>query len=70
MHIKDNIIKMLKAEHDEEVLKEIYLILQESEKEIKLNESQLKRIDIAEQQIKYGKVISHDDVIKKHFSGE
>jgi hypothetical protein len=70
MQLKEKIIDLLKSNNNEELLEEIYLILQESEKDIKLSDNQLKRIDLAEEQIKYGKTKSHDDVMKKFFGNE
>jgi len=70
MQLKEKIINLLNATKNDELLAEIYSILQESEKDIHLNESQLKRIDLAENQIKYGKVKSHEEVMKKYSPGE
>ena len=70
MQLKEKIINLLNATKNDELLAEIYSILQESEKDIQLTESQLKRIDLAENQIKYGKVKSHEEVMKKYSPGE
>lgn len=70
MQLKEKIIHLLNSSKNEELLEEIYQILQESESDIQLSKNQLKRIDLAEEQIKYGKVKSHDEVMKKYFKNE
>lgn len=70
MELKEKIIDLLRSNQNEELLEEIYLILQESNNEIILSKNQLKRIDVAEDQIRYGKVKSHDEVMKKYFKNE
>ena len=65
MSIKEKLYTLIKDNNNETLLKEIYQILIESETDIILTDEQLKRIDLAEEEVKYGKVVSNDDLMKK-----
>lgn len=70
MKIKDKIFSLIRKNENEDLLKEIYDILKESEHIVNLTETQLKRLDVAEDQIRKGEVTSNDDIMNKYLSIE
>ena len=70
MRIKDKILTLIRNNKNEDLLKEIYDILRESEYVVNLSGTQLNRLDIAEDQIRRGEVKSNDDVMNKYLSNE
>ncbi len=70
MRIKDKIFSLIRNNKNEDLLKEIYDILRESEHVVNLTDTQLVRLDIAEDQIRKGEIKSNDDVMKKYLSNE
>lgn len=70
MRIKDKIFSLIRNNKNEDLLREIYDILRESEHVVNLTDIQLKRLDIAEDQIKKGEVKSNDDIMNKYLTNE
>ena len=70
MRIKDKIFSLIRNNKNEDLLKEIYDILRESEHVVNLTDIQLKRLDLAEDQIKKGEVKSNDDIMNKYLSND
>ena len=66
MTIKEKILTLVKENQNEVLLNEIYEILKESEEDIFLSESQLKRLEIADEQIEKGEVRSNEQVLGKY----
>ena len=70
MRIKDKIFSLIRNNKNEDLLKEIYDILRESEHVVNLTDIQLNRLDIAEDQTKKGEVKGNDDIMNKYLSNE